>query len=94
LSQHIEELNTDSIGDIELLLLSWAQLTAVELIVDDEETRAGKMEIVERLHSAYGVTDIVLKNRTFEHYVITYRERNKEREVKFAIDEVESIYDL
>lgn len=89
-----EELHDDMITDVELLLLSWAQMMAVEMIVADEETLAAKADITATLHTNFGITDIKLKQRTVEHYVISYRDKKEEKTIQFETDEVESIYDL
>ena len=89
-----EELHDDMISDIELLLLSWAQMMAVEMIVADEETLAAKADITATLQTNFGITDIKLKQRDMEHYVISYRDKKEEKTISFDTDEVESIYDL
>jgi len=88
------DLEAEPIDDLELLLLSWAQLTAVELVMADEETLAAKSDLIATLSTRFSVTDIHLVERTVAHYVIGFREHNKEKTLQFDSDEVESIYDL
>lgn len=80
--------------DAELLLLSWTQMVAIELIAPEEEALAAKADLAATLQSHFSITDIQLKERTFAHYEVSFREHNKERVIRFEIDEVESIYDL
>jgi hypothetical protein len=80
--------------DVELLLLSWTQMMAIELIAPDEDSQAAKADLAATLQSRFCITDIVLKERTISHYVVSYREHNKEKTIRFENDDVESIYDL
>ena len=89
-----EELHDDMISDIELLLLSWAQMMAVEMIVADEETLAAKADITATLQTNFCITEIKLKQRDNEHYVISYSDKKEAKTISFDTDEVESIYDL
>jgi hypothetical protein len=80
--------------DIELLLLSWTQMAAIEMIVADEEAMAAKTDLSAILMTDFGVTDIALIERTYEHYKVSYRQNGEEKTVQFDTEEVESIYDL
>jgi hypothetical protein len=94
LSEHHEGPEIKDLPDVDLLLLSWTQMMAVEMIMPDEEAAAAKADLAAILDAQFGITDIRLKERTFEAYEVTYRERDKEKSITFDIDEVESIYDL
>ncbi|MGZ4107497.1 MAG: hypothetical protein ACXVP5_03765 [Tumebacillaceae bacterium] len=89
-----ELLEAEMRPDVELLLLSWTQMVAVELIVEDEEALAAKAELASMLMSDFGVTDLKLKERTYEFYEVSYREKDEEKTIQFETREVESIYDL
>jgi hypothetical protein len=89
-----ELLEAEMRPDVELLLLSWTQMVAVELIVEDEEALAAKAELASMLMSDFGVTDLKLKERTYEFYEVSYREKDEEKSIQFETREVESIYDL
>jgi hypothetical protein len=92
--EHAETIELESLSDLEHLLLSWAQMVAVELIVEDEEAQAAKMELATLLMERFGVTDIKLKQRDMTHYEIGYKQNGEEKSIRFENDEVESIYDL
>jgi hypothetical protein len=81
-------------ADVDLLLLSWTQMMAVEMIMPDEEAAAAKADLAAILSTQFGITDIRIKERTVEVYEISYRERDKEKAIVFDTEEVESIYDL
>ncbi|ARU60410.1 hypothetical protein CBW65_04510 [Tumebacillus avium] len=87
-------LEVEPINDIDLLLLSWAQMEAIELIVADEEAAEAKTDLVALLMTDYGVTDIRLIERTYEYYEVGYRQGGEELTMRFETVEVESIYDL
>jgi hypothetical protein len=87
-------LDQETVSDVDLLLLSWTQMVAVEMIAPDEEASAAKSDIAALLLTNYDITDLVMKQRTYEHYVIAYRENGTEKTMQIPIDEVESIYDL
>jgi len=84
----------EEINDVELLLLSWTQMMAVEMIMADEEALAAKADLAAILITNYGITDLNVKQRTYEYYDVAYRENGTEKVIRFATDEVESIYDL
>ncbi|WP_132944144.1 hypothetical protein [Tumebacillus sp. BK434] len=87
-------LEVEPVNDIDLLLLSWAQMEAIELIVADEEAAEAKTDLVALLMTDYGVTDIRLVERTYEYYEVGYRQGGEEHTTRFETVEVESIYDL
>jgi hypothetical protein len=71
--------------DYELLLLSWAQMCALEWVVPDEE---------EKLLQEYGIQEIQLVGRTYEEYAVAFNHKGENKMVRFDAEEVESIYDL
>lgn len=89
-----ELLEAEMRPDVELLLLSWTQMVAVEMIVEDEEAMSAKSELASMLMTDFGVTDLKVKERTYETYEVSYRERGEEKVIYFDTNEVESIYDL
>jgi hypothetical protein len=89
-----ELLEAEMRPDVELLLLSWTQMVAVEMIVEDEEAMSAKSELASMLMTDFGVTDLKVKERTYETYEVSYRERDEEKVIYFETKEVESIYDL
>ncbi|HEU4965336.1 MAG TPA: hypothetical protein VFV52_16030 [Bacilli bacterium] len=92
-NETVRETDLDSMTDYELLLLSWAQMVAIEMIAPDEEAEAAKSDLVATLME-FGITDVKLKQRDLTHYEISYRQSNEEKSIRFENDEVESIYDL
>ncbi|ASS73954.1 hypothetical protein CIG75_02460 [Tumebacillus algifaecis] len=94
-NSHLDPLlEEEPIDDIDLLLLSWAQMAAIEMIVADEEAMEAKTDLVALLMTDYDVTDITLIERTYEHYEISFRQGGEVKTVRFDTSEVESIYDL
>jgi hypothetical protein len=89
-----ELLEAEMRPDVELLLLSWTQMAAVEMIVADEEALAAKADLASMLMTDFGVTDLKVKERTYEFYEVSYREKDEEKVIQFETKEVESIYDL
>lgn len=89
-----ELLEAEMRPDIELLLLSWTQMVAVELIVADEEALAAKADLAAMLMTDFDVTDLRLLQCTYDFYEVGYREHGEEKTIQFEKDEIESIYDL
>lgn len=94
MSEHVQEEFLETISDLELLLLSWTQMVAVEMIVADEESQAAKSELASQLLDQFGVTDIRLIQRDLQHYSVAYTQNGETKSIRFETDEVESIYDL
>lgn len=94
MSEYLDEFDDEIMPDLDLLLLSWTQMVAIEMIAPDEESQAAKTDLAAKLQTDFGVTDLLLKERTYTHYVVSYREKNKEKTMEFENDEVESIYNL
>lgn len=94
MSDSPELLDPEMRPDVELLLLSWTQMIAVEMIVADEEALAAKADLAAMLMTDFDVTDLKLVQRTYDAYEISYRQRGEEKTIRFDTDEVETIYDL
>jgi hypothetical protein len=80
--------------DYELLLLSWAQMCALEWVVPDEEYAQNRRDIEEKLLQEYGIQEIQLVGRTYEEYAVAFNHKGENKMVRFDAEEVESIYDL
>ncbi|GIM46157.1 hypothetical protein DNHGIG_17060 [Collibacillus ludicampi] len=80
--------------DYEILLLSWAQMTALEWVIPDEEYAQNRRDIEEKLHKEFGIKDIQLVGRTYDEYAIAFNHKGENKMVRFEAEEVESIYDL
>jgi hypothetical protein len=93
-SDYVDDLEVEIMPDLDLLLLSWTQMVAIEMIAPDEEAQAAKTDLAAKLSTDFGVTDLLLKERTYTHYVVSFREKNRERTMEFENEEVESIYNL
>ncbi|KEO84078.1 hypothetical protein [Tumebacillus flagellatus] len=94
MSDIVDDFEVEMMPDLDLLLLSWTQMVAIEMIAPDEESQAAKTDLAAKLQTDFGVTDLLLKERTYTHYVVSFREKNREREMEFENEEVESIYNL
>ncbi|MDB5085085.1 MAG: hypothetical protein JWN30_1971 [Bacilli bacterium] len=80
--------------DHELLLLTWAQLYALELVMPTVEYREQKREIERRLIDQYQISAIQLVGRTVDDYAVGYIQNGDNHIVRFDTDDVESIYEL
>lgn len=80
--------------DLELLLLSWTQLTAVQLVMGEEHDTESLRLIESKLAAEFKVTDVQLVGRTYEEYAIAYQQKGDNHIIRFDADEVESIYDI
>lgn len=82
------------VNDYELLLFSWAQMYALELVLPSLEYKEQKEKLAEKLQNDHGITEIELAMRTLEEYAISYTQQNENHLVSFDADEIESIYDV
>ncbi|UOF91932.1 hypothetical protein LSG31_06745 [Fodinisporobacter ferrooxydans] len=80
--------------DFELLLMSWTQLTALEMIDPHDEHVKEKQTIEEALLADFDITSPKLINRTLTVYKVSYSQKEEIHEISFGAEEVESIYDL
>lgn len=80
--------------DHEILLLSWTQLTAMEMIDPSERHKQDKYQIEEALLADFDITNPQLISRSFDTYKVSYERRGETDEVTFETDDVESIYDI
>jgi hypothetical protein len=80
--------------DFELLLLSWTQLTAVQMVLGDNHDTESLRLIEDKLEDEHGVTDIQLVGRTYDEYTIAFSNKGENQLIRFDADEVESIYDI
>lgn len=80
--------------DLELLLLSWTQLTAVQLVMGDEHGTESLRLIENKLADEHKVTEISLVGRTYDEYAIAYQKNGENLMIRFDSDDVESIYDI
>lgn len=81
-------------NDYEILLLSWAQLTALQLVMGDEHDIESLRLIENKLEAEYDITEINLVGRTYETYTISFQKDGEVQLIRFDADEVDSIYDL
>lgn len=88
------DLEEEPLHDVDLLLLSWTQMAAIEVIVADEEAMEAKTDLTALLMTDYGVTDIALVERTYEHYEVSYVQGGEVKVVRFETSEVESIFEM
>ncbi|WP_018131486.1 hypothetical protein [Effusibacillus pohliae] len=80
--------------DHELLLLSWTQLIAIQLIMGEDAQSSSLRLLEEKLRNEYNVTEIQLVGRTYDEYAVAFRKDGENQMIRFDVDEVESIYDL
>lgn len=82
------------LDDFEHLLLSWSQLTALQLVMG-EDTETDSLRLIEdRLQSEYQITAVRLVGRTLDEYAVAYQKNGENQMIRFDSDEVESIYDI
>lgn len=79
-------------NDYEILLLSWAQLKALALMGEPDESAIRELE--KKLSNEYEITDISLVGRTYNEYAVAFSKDGDNQLVRFESEEVESIYDL
>jgi hypothetical protein len=80
--------------DFEILLLSWTQLTAMELIDPDARFQRDKKQIEETLLADFDVSNPKLISRSFDTYKVSYQRKGETKEITFEAEDVESIYDV
>jgi hypothetical protein len=80
--------------DFEILLLSWTQLTAMELIDPDARFQRDKKQIEETLLADFDVSNPKLISRSFDTYKVSYQRKGEPKEITFEAEDVESIYDV
>lgn len=80
--------------DFELLLLSWTQLTALEMIDPNDKHVGGKKDLEEALLADFDITSLTLISRTFDTYTIAFEKKGEQQEIIFEANDVESIYDI
>lgn len=81
-------------NDYEILLLSWAQMTALEFIDTHEEYASNRRQIEEKLLTEFDVKEIQLVGRTYDEYAVAFQHQGENKMIRFSAEEVESIYDL
>lgn len=82
-------------NDIEILLLSWTQLVAMEWInPQEEEFIEGRRQLEEQLARDYQIRHLQVVGRTYEEYAVAYEQEGVNKMIRFSADEVESIYNL
>jgi hypothetical protein len=80
--------------DHEILLLSWTQLTAMEMLDPDERHKQDKIQIEETLLADFDITNPQLVSRSFGTYKVLYNRKGETEEISFDTEDVESIYDI
>ncbi|BCJ87294.1 hypothetical protein [Effusibacillus dendaii] len=80
--------------DFELLLLSWTQLTALQMILGDTSETASLRTIEEKLRDSFEISNIQLVGRTLDEYAVAFTKGQEKQIIRFDTEEVESIYDV
>lgn len=82
------------VQDYEHLLLSWAQLTAIQIVMGEDAEASSLRLIEDKLLKEYKISGIRLVGRTYDEYAVAFNKDGENQMVRFDADEVESIYDV
>jgi hypothetical protein len=80
--------------DFEHLLLSWTQLTAIQLVMGENAESSSLRMLEEKLYDDFQINEIRLVGRTLEEYAVAFRKNGENQMIRFDAEDVESIYDV